>query len=322
MDVPRVAQTKENKPAAGKKQWKLLKQLRINWELYLLILIPVIYVIVFHYLPMYGLQIAFKNFNLAKGMFASKWVGLAHFERFFHSYQFVLLLKNTLVLSVYNLAVGFPFPILLAISLNYLRNERFKKVVQMTTYAPHFISVVVIAGLITQMLSVRIGFINNLIELLGGQRVDFLGNPAYFKSIYVGSGIWQEAGWGSIIYLAALAGIDPQLHEAALMDGASKVRRIWHIDLPGIAPTIIILLIMNIGRIMNVGFQKVLLLQNPLNMESSEVIDTYVYNIGIASGLPNFSYVTAIGMFKSIISLILIICANKIAKKISDTSLW
>lgn len=313
---------KKDVPVRTDSKSKMLKKMKENWELYLLMSIPFLYIIIFHYLPMFGLQIAFKNYSVVKGIFGSKWVGLVHFNRFFHSYQFVLLLKNTIVLSLYNLLAGFPFPIILAISLNYLKNERFKKATQMVTYAPHFISVVVIAGLITQLFSVRTGFVNNLIELIGGQRVNFLGTPGYFKSIYVWSSVWQEAGWGSIIYLAALAGIDPQLHEAAMMDGASKLRRIWHIDLPGITPTIVILLIMNVGKIMNVGFQKVLLLQNPLNMEASDIIDTYVYTMGIASGLPNFSYVTAIGLFKSLISFALIIGANYAAKKLNDTSLW
>ena len=320
MAIPRMIKRDITVTTVGKP--KIMKQLQINWQLYLLMSVPFLYIIVFHYLPMFGLQIAFKNYSVVKGILGSKWVGLLHFNRFFHSYQFVLLLKNTIILSVYNLLAGFPFPIILALCLNYLKNEKFKKATQMVTYAPHFISVVVVAGLITQIFSVRTGFVNNLIELLGGQRVNFLGVPQYFKSIYVWSSVWQEAGWGSIIYLAALAGIDPQLHEAAMMDGASKLRRIWHIDLPGIAPTIVILLIMNIGKIMNVGFQKVLLLQNPLNMEASDIIDTYVYTTGIASGLPNFSYVTAIGLFKSIISFALIISANYTAKKLNDTSLW
>lgn len=305
-----------------KKNKNTLKYLKDSWQLYVLILIPLIYVLVFAYGPMYGVQIAFKNYSPVKGINGSPWVGITHFQRFFNSYQFVLLLKNTLGLSIYNLVVGFPFPILLALCLNYLKNQKFKKIVQMTTYAPHFISVVILVGLVTQLLSVRTGIINSAIEAMGGTRTNFVGIPAYFKSIYVWSGVWQEAGWGSIIYLAALAGVDPQLHEAAIMDGASKVRRIWHIDIPSLVPTIVILLIMNIGKIMNVGFQKVLLLQNPLNKEASEIIDTYVYNVGLASGLPNFSYVTAIGVFKSVISLILIIIANQIAKKISDTSLW
>ncbi|WP_243767226.1 ABC transporter permease [Paenibacillus agricola] len=308
-------------PVRATDKLKTLKKMRENWELYTLLLIPFAYVLIFHYIPMTGLIIAFKNYNVVQGIFHSKWVGLAHFERFFNSYDFWNVLKNTLTLSVYNLVVGFPAPIILALCINYLPGERFKKLLQMTTYAPHFISVVVIAGILVQLLS-REGLVNNLIVLLGGQRVNLMGIPEYFQSIYVFSGVWQQAGWGSIIYLAALSGIDPQLHEAARMDGASKLRRIWHIDIPGILPTIVILLIMDIGRIMNVGFQKVLLLQNPLNVSASEVIDTYVYKVGLISGMPNFSYAAAIGLFKSLIGVILIVAVNRIARKVNNTSLW
>ncbi|NOU91667.1 ABC transporter permease subunit [Paenibacillus sp. LMG 31456] len=310
-----------NVPVSAKSRFKKLKKMGENWQLYSLLLIPFVYVIVFHYIPMTGLVIAFKNYNVVQGVFNSKWVGLAHFERFFNSYDFWNVLKNTLTLSVYNLVVGFPAPIILALCINYLPSKRFKKLLQMTTYAPHFISIVVIAGIIVQLLS-REGLVNNMLVALGGERINFLGTPEFFKSIYVFSGVWQQAGWGSIIYLAALSGIDPQLHEAARMDGANKLRRIWHIDIPGILPTIVILLIMDVGRIMNIGFQKVLLLQNPLNVSTSEVIDTYVYKVGIISGMPNFSYAAAIGLFKSIIGVILIIAVNRIARKVNDTSLW
>lgn len=310
------ASTKKNKGMG------IVGEFEKNWQLYLLLLLPFIYVVVFHYFPMYGIQIAFKQYSAALGVAKSRWIGFAHFERFFTSYQFWLLLKNTLGLSIYNLLVSTPMAILLALSLNYLGNQRYKKTVQMVTYAPHFVSTVVLVGILTQILALRTGFVNNFIELVGGDRINFMGIPAYFKSLYVWSGVWQEAGWGSIIYLAALAGIDPQLHEAAIMDGASKVKRIWHIDIPGVLPTIIILLIMQVGRIMNVGFQKVLLMQNPMNREASDVIDTYVYTVGLNSGIPNLSYATAVGLFKSVIGLILVISVNKFAKKISETSLW
>lgn len=298
------------------------KQVWDNWQLYVLIFLPFVYVVVFHYLPMYGLLIAFKNYSLTKGVWGSEWAGLTHFTRFFGSYDFVVVLRNTLALSLYNLGVGFPAPIILALSLNYLRNRRFKKLVQMVTYAPHFISVVVLVGIVVQLLSVHTGIINHMIEAISGKRINFLGEPIFFKSLYVWSGIWQQIGWGSIIYLAALSGIDPHLHEAAVMDGASKFKRIWHIDIAGIMPTIVVLLILDVGQIMNIGFQKVLLLQNQLNLEASEVIDTYVYKVGIISGIPNYSYATAIGLFKSLIGLILIVSVNKIARKVSDTSLW
>jgi ABC-type polysaccharide transport system permease subunit len=298
------------------------KKIMENWQLYALILMPFLYVVVFQYMPMYGLQIAFKNYMAVKGFSGSEWVDFTHFKRFFNSYDFIMVLKNTLALSLYNLLVGFPAPIILALSLNYLMIRRFKKLLQLVTYASHFISVVVLVGIVVQLLSARTGVLNNLVFYVTGEHINFLGDPVYFKSIYVWSGIWQQVGWGSIIYLAALSSIDPQLHEAAVMDGASKIRRIWHVDIPGIMPTIVILLILEIGRILNIGFQKVLLLQNQLNRETSEVIDTYVYKVGILSGIPNYSYATAIGLFKSIIGLILIIAVNRIAKKLNDTSLW
>lgn len=308
--------------AIRKKKIGIIHEIKSKWQLYLLLLIPVVYVLIFHYGPMYGIQIAFRNYNPVLGISKSKWMGFAHFERFFKSYQFWLLMKNTLGISLYNLLVSTPIPIMLAICLNYLNHKFYKKTVQMVTYAPHFISTVVVVGILAQILSLRSGFVNNFIELLGGERVNFMGIPGYFKSLYVWSGVWQEVGWGSIIYLAALAGVDPQLHEAAIMDGASKIKRIWHIDIPGILPTFIILLILHVGKIMNVGFQKIYLMQNPMNLEASEVIDTYVYTVGLNSGIPNYSYSTAIGLFKSVIALILIVSVNKIAKKVSETSLW
>lgn len=310
------------KPAKIKPKKGLIGILKSNWQLYLLLALPCIYIIVFHYIPMLGIQIAFKNYNVVLGMAKSKWVGFVHFERFFKSYQFWLLLKNTLGLSIYNLLVNTPITIMLALCLNYLGNKYYKKTVQMITYAPHFISTVVVVGILTQALSLRTGFVNNFIDLIGGERINFMGIPQYFKSLYVWSSAWQEAGWGSIIYLAALVGVDPQLHEAAIMDGASKVKRIWHIDIPSILPTVIILLIMHVGKIMNVGFQKVLLMQNPMNLEASDIIDTYVYTIGLTSGIPNYSYATAIGLFKSIIGLILVVTVNNIAKRVNETSLW
>lgn len=298
------------------------KRIIENWQLYALILLPFLYVAVFHYVPMYGLQIAFKHYIIPKGITGSDWAGFVHFDRFFNSYDFVRIIRNTFELSFYNLAVGFPAPIVLALSLHYLMRRRFKKLLQLVSYAPHFISVVVLVGIVVQLLSVRTGILNHALAFFTGEQINVLGEPAYFKSIYVWSGVWQQMGWGSIIYLAALSSIDPQLHEAAVMDGASKVRRIWHIDLPGILPTVVVILILDIGRIMNIGFQKVLLLQNQLNLESSEIIDTYVYKVGILSGIPNYSYAAAIGLFKSVIGLVLIVAANRIARKVNDTSLW
>ena len=293
-----------------------------NWDLYLILLFPVTYIIVFKYIPMYGAQIAFKDYIVTKGIMESPWVGLKHFKQFIETPNFVLLIRNTLGISIYQLAIGFPFPILLALSLNYCNNRHFKKLVQMTTYAPYFISVVVLCGIIVQFLSPRYGIVNQIIQLFGGDKVNFLGKPQVFKSIYVWSSVWQTSGWNSIIYMATLAGIDPELHEAAIMDGASKLKRCWSIDIPGIMPTAAILLILNLGNIMNLGFEKAFLLQNPLNLESSEIIQTYVYKMGIVSDVPQYSYSAAIGLFNSIINFILLILVNNIARKTSNSGLW
>jgi ABC-type polysaccharide transport system permease subunit len=301
---------------------RVIRQVARNWELYLLVIPPLLYFVVFKYIPMYGAQIAFRKFMPTLGIWRSPWVGWDQFAAFFASYKFATIMGNTLVLSVYKLLAGFPVPIILAIALHYCAQTRIKKTVQMVTYAPHFISVVVLAGIIVQVLSPRVGVVNRIIVLLGGKATLFMGEPAYFKSIYVWSDVWQEMGWGSIIFLAALAGINPELHEAAIADGASKIQRIVHIDFPGIMPTAVILLILNVGRIMFIGFEKVLLLQNPLNLAASEIIDTYVYKIGLASAVPNFSYSTAIGLFSSAIGFVLLLAVNRIARTFGETSLW
>lgn len=299
-----------------------LKRMKRSWRLYVLIALPLIYIIIFKYVPMYGAQIAFKDFVVTKGIAGSDWAGFKHFVRFFNSYEFWRLMNNTIVLSVYSLVAGFPFPIILALSLNYVRNVYFKKSVQMITYAPYFISVVVMVGIIFEMLDPRNGIVNTLIKALGFEPVNFMGVPEYFKSIYVWSGIWQNVGFACIIYLAALTSIDPSLHEAAVVDGASKLQRMWYIDLPGIMPIAIIMLILNTGHMLDVGFEKVLLMQNPLNLRTSEVIDTYVYKVGLASQAMNYSYSSAIGLFKSVVNLILLVAVNKIAQKTRQASLW
>ncbi|MCS7462841.1 ABC transporter permease subunit [Paenibacillus doosanensis] len=271
---------------------------------------------------MYGAQIAFKNYSITKGIWDSPWIGFNHFIRFFNSYDFWRIMKNTLLLSVYHLTVTFPFPILFALGLHYIANVKFRKLMQLITYAPHFISVVVMVGLIMQFLSPRTGPMAAFGEWLGFQMPNVMGDAAWFKSVYVWSDVWQHTGFSCIIFLAALAGIDPALHEAALMDGASKLRRIWHIDLPGIMPIAVILLILNVGRIFDLGFEKVLLMQNPLNTRSSEIIDTYVYNTGLKSMVPNFSYASAIGLFKNVIAFILVMSVNQLSKKFGQSSLW
>lgn len=299
---------------------KFKKVFKRDYQLYLLALPAIIYYIIFHYVPMYGIQIAFKDFIEVKGIWGSPWVGLKHFNRFFSSFQFTRLIKNTIGISLYQLIVSFPLPIIMALLLNQTRNKRFKKTVQTVTYAPHFISVVVLVGMMQIFLSPRAGLINILIKFLGGEPVHFLAEPQWFKTIFVLSGVWQNTGWGTIIYLAALSGINPELYEAAKVDGATKFKIIRHIELPGIMPTAIIMLIMRLGRIMDLGFQKAYLLQNPLNAQSSEIISTYVYKVGLIQN--QYSYSAAIGLFNTIINIILLTIVNKIAKTVSETSLW
>jgi putative aldouronate transport system permease protein len=314
------------RPVAFLKKDSLMTRLRKNmssrWQLYLLMLLPIIYLIIFKYVPMYGAIIAFKNYIPTKGIWGSEWVGLKYFYRFFESYEFVRIMQNTLLLSFYSLVAGFPFPIILALSLNYVNSRFFKKSVQMITYAPHFISVVVMVGIVLQMMDPRIGLINTLMRYIGLPTINFMGMPEWFSHIFVWSGIWQNVGFSCIVYLAALAAVDPALHEASVVDGANKIQRMWHIDVPGIMPVAIILLIMNTGHVLDVGFEKILLLQNPLNTSASEVIDTFVYKVGLASTAINYSYSAAIGLFKSVINLVLLVLVNRIAKKAGQTSLW
>lgn len=297
-------------------------QMKRSNQLYLMMLLPMLYVITFKYVPMLFAQIAFRDYVITAGVWASEWVGFDNFARFFRSAEFGRVFKNTLALSFYELIAGFPFPIILAISLNYINNQKFKKTVQMITYAPHFISIVVIVGIIMQMLDPRNGIVNEGIKLLGFEPINFMGEKEYFRHIVVWSGIWQHLGFSCIIYLAALSAIDPMLHEAAVVEGASKLQRAWHIDLPGIMPLAMILLILNTGNILDTGFEKVLLLQNPLNISKSEVIDTLVYKVGLASPAVDFSYSTAIGVFKSVVGLILLIVVNQTARKLKQESLW
>ena len=300
----------------------LLKNIRNNYQLHFIILIPIVYVIIFNYIPMYGVQIAFRNFIPIKGILGSPFVGLKYFKRFFDSPMFGRIMINTVSIAVYQLFIGFPIPILLALAMNSTRKLRFKKTVQMWTYAPHFISIVVLIGMMYQFFSPKYGVINNFIALLGGDRRLFMGDPRYFRHMYVWSGIWQGAGWGSIIYLSALSSVDPFLHEAAIVDGASRLKRVFHIDIPTIVPTMVTLLILNFGKIMTIGFEKALLMQNPSNMERSQIIATYVYKIGLASSVPNFSYAAAIGLFNSLINFALLLMVNRASKKLTETSLW
>lgn len=291
-----------------------------NWLLYVMILPVVIYYIVFAYIPMYGVQLAFKDYNIKQGIMGSPWVGLEHFKRFFSAYNFKDLLKNTVGISVYSLIAGFPIPIIFALMLNYLKSKHLKKVVQMVSYAPYFISVVVMCGMLAIFMNVDTGIFNTVRNLVGLPSVDFLAKPEWFKSIYVWSGVWQGMGWSSIIYISALSGVDEQLHEAAIMDGATKIQRMIHVDLPSIKPTIVMLFILQLGQLMNVGFEKVYLLQNTLNKRSASVISTYVYEIGLINS--DYGYSTAVGLFNSVINLLLIVIANWLCKKLTEESLF
>lgn len=306
--------------AAVSKKRLLPPSITRNWELYLMILPVVIFFIIFHYLPMYGVQIAFKDFFATKGIWGSPWVGFRHFERFFHSYQFGSLIKNTIGISIYELLVSFPFPIILALMINELRNGHFKNVTQTITYAPHFLSVVVLCGMAIAMLSPTTGVINTLIKAFGGTPLYFMTEPSYFKSIFVFSGVWQNAGYDSIIYMAALAGVDIQLYEAATVDGANKFQKLLHITLPCIIPIATIMFILKMGGVMNVGFTKVFLLQNDLNLVSSEVISTYVYKKGLLGS--EFSFASAVDLFNAVINMVMLISVNKISRKVGETSLW
>ena len=291
-----------------------------NYDLYLMVIPGLLFYLLFKYWPMYGLQIAFRNYNPALGISGSPWVGLKYFDKFIHSFQFSSLMSNTFLIAFYSLLVGFPIPILLALTLNSNQHTGLKKTVQMVTYAPHFISAVVLVSLLSVFFGQSFGLINNLRAAMGMERVLYLGKPQYFRHMYVWSGIWQNMGWNAIIYISALSGVSPELHEAATVEGASKLQRILHIDIPHILPTATILLIMDSGHLLNVGFDKVYLMQNDQNIRYAQVISTYVYEMGLLKN--QVSYSSAIGLFNSIISLVLLFSVNKISQHLGETSLW
>jgi putative aldouronate transport system permease protein len=301
--------------------WHTAKRsFRRHWQLYLILTPGLLYFIVFKYIPMVNAVIAFKDYNVVAGIWGSAWVGFKHFELFFSNPVFWTLLQNTLILSLYALLVGFPIPIILAIALNEIRDGLFKRSVQMITYAPYFISTVVMVSMIMLLLAPRLGIVNIGLQALGLPPSNLLGRPDSFSSIYVWSGVWQNTGYAAIVYLAALSGIDPTLYEAAKVDGASRIQKILNIDLPGIMPVAVIILILTVGSLLAIGFEKVYLLQNPLNLSASEIIPTYVYKIGLLNA--NFSFATAVGLFNSVINMILLILVNAWAKRVSDFSLW
>ncbi|WP_371825309.1 ABC transporter permease [Paenibacillus soyae] len=291
-----------------------------NKYLWLLFLPCLIYYLIFRYAPMFGLVITFKDYNLFRGVWASDWVGFKYYRMFLENPDFLLLMKNTFVLGVMNLAFGFPAPIILALLLNEVRKAAFKRFVQTVSYLPHFISNVIVASMVIMFLSPTGGLINEMIVALGFEPINFMNEPGLFRGIYVLSEIWQHIGWETIIYLAALTAVDPQLYEAASIDGASRMRKLWHVTLPGISFAIVITLILNIGSVLEIGFEKVFLMQNPAIYETADIISTYVYRVGMEQG--NFSYGAAIDLFMGIISLIFIYTANFISRRVSETSIW
>ncbi len=292
-----------------------------HWQLYVFLLIPIIWLLVFKYYPMLGAQIAFRKFNPNGGIWGSPWVGFDNFIKFFSSYQFSRVMVNTLVTSFYSLVAGFPLPIILALMLNSLRSKRFKNTLETIAYVPHFISIVVLVGMMMQMLNPHIGILGAIFRMFGQTAPDLFGSAEAFPHLYVWSGIWQNVGWNTIIYTAALSGVDPELHEAAQIDGASRFRRVLYIDLPTIMATVTIMLILNAGNIMSIGFEKVYLMQTDLNLAASEIISTYVYKVSFVQG-SDFSYASAIGLFNSVINMALLVTVNAVSRKVSESSLW
>ncbi len=302
---------------------ELKKKVRTDWvrnrSLYILVLPVVVFYILFNYKPIYGAIIAFQDYTPRLGISGSEWVGLANFKRFFSDIYFGRLMRNTLLLSVYDIIFGFPAPIILALLLNEIHNRFFKNVTQTITYLPHFISMIVVCGMLTDF-SLSTGLFNDIIVFFGGERHPLLQDPSLYRMIYILSDIWQQVGWGTIIYLSALSGVDSQLYEAAQIDGANKWKQTLNVTLPGIAPTIITMFILKIGKLMSMGYEKTILLYNPSTYETADIISSYVYRIGLLE--QDWSYSTAIGLFNSVINFVLLIVANKLSKKYSETSLW
>lgn len=298
---------------------RLLVDIKRNKELYMLVMPVIVFYVIFHYGPIYGAVIAFKEYIPVKGVFGSPWVGFRHFAEFFQSFYFGRLIRNTLNISITSMVFGFPAPIILALLINELKSRSFSRLVQTVTYMPHFISMVVICGMIVQFTK-DTGVVTSFLSLFGLPKESMLNNPSLFVPIYVVSGIWQEVGWGSIIYMAALAGIDQELYEAGRIDGAGRWRQTLHITLPCLMPTIIILFILRLGNMLNVGFEKIILLYNPMTYEAGEVISTYVYQKGVLQF--SWSFATAVGLFNSVINFALVVFANRISRKASETSLW
>ena len=300
----------------GQQRWK---QIRKNKFLWILMILPVLYYAIFCYGPMYGVLISFKDYKIAKGVWGSPWVGFKWFEKFLTDPYFWKLVRNTLLLNIYGLIFGFPIPIILALMLNEVTHTKFKRVIQTVSYLPHFISTVVVCGMLTNFLSLD-GLINQILAFFGLEKVLFLMEPKYFRTIFTASGIWQSCGWTSIIYLASLTAVDQEIVEAAMIDGANRWQRICHVTLPAIVPTISTMLIMQVGKLMTLGYEKIILLYNGSTYETADTIATYVYRRGILNA--DYSYSTAVGLFQSVVSVILLVLANRLSKKISETGLW
>ena len=310
------------RPKSRRQQSRVWKKIANARYLYFMLLLPVAYVILFNYIPIGGVVMAFQRYSPMDCILGSEWVGLYNFMRFFNTPSFWNILRNTLSISLYSLFVGFPFPIILAVMINHCLLPRFKKTVQTITFAPYFLSAVLLVGLLMQVLSLRSGIVNILLENLGFARMDFMGNPKLFNDIYVWTGIWQQTGYSAIIYISALAGVDTSYHEAARIDGATMWQRIWHIDLATIRPTVVIMIILSMGSILNVEFERAFLMQNPINLSASEIISTYVYKVSVATSRPDYSFGTAIGLFQNVISIILTLIVNKIVDKVTGEGMF
>lgn len=314
--APEQGASRKLRKGGWREVWRQLKQSRYYYAMFV---IPFLFFVIFCYIPMFGIVIAFKNYNVFDGIAGSPWVGLQHFRNFLSDPYFYKLIRNTMLIGFYQILFAFPAPIILALLLNELRHALFKRFVQTVSYLPHFLSTVVVCGIIVNFASFE-GLINQFLGVLGMEPIHFLMMPEWFRTIYISSEIWQGIGWGSIIFLAALSGIDSQLYEAATIDGANRWRQMWHVTLPGIAPTIIIMLLFSIGAIMAVSFEKVLLLSNGSNFETADIISTYVYRRGLVSS--DFSYATAVGLFNSVVALVFLTIGNTLSRRVSETSLW
>ena len=304
------------------KRNNLMLRFKRTWPLFVLLMPAVVYILVFCYYPIYGAQIAFRYYTVADGIINSRWIGLKNFSDFFHYYEFPTLLVNTLRISIYSIIVNSAVRLILALSINCMRREGLKKIIQTVTYMPHFISMVVMVGIVIRFLNPRLGIISKAIQFFGGTNRDLMGIPQMIPHLYVWSGVWQDAGWSTILYLATLSSVDAQLHEAALVDGANRFQRVLHIDIPTLVPTIVLCLIMDVGHVLSVGSQKMLLMQNDLNKTTSEIISTYVYSVGIQSASPRYSYASAISLFNNIVNFVMIMTVNGICKRLNQTTLW